>query len=345
VELGKRKTVTISDVAKEAGVSLMTVSRALSQPERVSAKTIEKINLVIDRLGFVPNPNARALAAGRTNVIAVLVPSISNHVFVEVLRGIYDVADSSNFQVQFANTRYSPDEEERLVRTFLSQKPAGMIVSGINQSEATAAILRGANCRIVQIMDLGNDPIDMMIGFSHYEAAKAATLHLIANGFSRPGLLAARLDPRTEKRIAAFKDTTLEAGLFDENRIITSPRTTSIGIGSMLARELLDKAPDTDAVLCINDDLALGALFECQRRGVKVPEQIAICGFNDMEFSALAHPALTSVRTYREKMGAVAMQMLLSAIEGQEPENPVVDLGFEVIERESTRIAEQPGKA
>ena len=345
MDLGKRKTITISDVAREAGVSLMTVSRALSQPERVSAKTIEKINLVIDRLGFVPNPNARALAAGRTNVIGVLVPSISNNVFAEVLRGIYDVADGSNFQVQFANTRYSPDEEERIVRTFLNQKPAGMIVSGINQTGRTAAILREANCRIVQIMNLGDDPFDMMIGFSHYEAAKAATLHLIESGFSRLGLLAARLDPRTEKRIAAFKDTARNAGLLDEAKIITSPRTTSVRIGSMLAGELLEKAPDTDAVLCINDDLALGALFECQRRGVSVPEQIAICGFNDMEFSALAHPALTSVRTYREKMGTMAMQMLLSAIEGQEPENPVVDLGFEVIERESTGSARRSSSA
>lgn len=328
--------VTIEDVAREAGVSAMTVSRALRNPEKVSTKTREKIQEVVDRLGYVPDPAASALAAGRTNVIGVIVPSVTNNVFSDVMLGIYEQSEGTRWQIQLGNSRYSPLEEERLVRTFLSQKPAGLIVSGMDQSDATADLLKNAHCRVVQIMECGPDPFDMMIGFSHLEASRAATHHLIKQGYRNPGYIAARLDPRTQRRLEGFRMASREAGVLDQNRIVTTPRASTVTLGGELVADLLSIAPDTDAILCNNDDLALGALFECQRRGISVPGTIGICGFNDLEMMAAACPSITSVRTHRLEMGRKAMQMMNDALNGSEPSEANIDLGFEIIVREST---------
>lgn len=315
----------------------MTVSRALRNPDKVSAKTLDKIREVVDRLGYVPDPAASALAAGKTNVIGVIVPSVTNNVFSDVMRGIYERSEGLKWQIQLGNSRYSPMEEERLVRTFLSQKPAGLIVSGLDQSETTAALLTAADCRIVQIMECGPSPYDLMIGFSHSDASGAATRHLLEAGYRRPGYIAARLDPRSQRRLQGFRDAARQAGVFDPARIVTTPRPSTVTLGCELLADLLSRAPDTDSILCNNDDLALGAMFECRRRGLDIPQDIGICGFNDLEMMAAASPSITSVRTYRLEMGRQCMQMMLDALAGNEPDPPVIDLGFEVIARESTR--------
>ena len=299
-------------------------------------KSLERIREVIKRLGYTPDPAAQALAAGRTNVIGVIVPSVTNNVFADVMRGVYTAAENTRWQVQLGNSRYSPLEEERLVRTFISQRPAGLIISGIDQSEETRALLQAASCRIVQIMETSDRPLDMMVGFSHLEGARAATRHLIEMGYKKPGFLGARLDPRTQRRLQGFRDVTREAGLLDATRIVTTPQASTVTLGCMLMAELLSRAPDTDAILCNNDDLALGALFECQRRGIPVPHDMGICGFNDLEMMAAAYPSVTSVRTHRYEMGEKAMQMLADALNGQEPSEPVVDLGFDIVVRQSS---------
>lgn len=321
----------------------MTVSRALREPDKVSKRSLEKIRSVIDRLGYVPDPAAQALAAGRTNVIGVIVPSITNNVFSDVMSGIYAAAEGSSWQIQLGNSRYSPLEEERLVRTFLSQRPAGLIVAGIDQSAATVRLLRTSRCRIVQIMETSSDPIDMMVGFSHLEAARAATRHLIDSGYRRPGFIAARLDPRTQRRLEGFRDVARERGLLAPGRIVTTPAASTVTLGGLLLADLLSKAPETDAILCNNDDLALGALFECQRRNIDVPGRMGICGFNDFEMMAVANPGVTSVKTYRLEMGQKAMEMLTSALAGEEVRPSILDLGFDVVARGSTR--RNPGQA
>jgi LacI family gluconate utilization system Gnt-I transcriptional repressor len=160
---------TLSDVAGRAGVGTITVSRALREPERVSPELRLRIDRAVRDLGYVLNPNARALASVRADVIGVLIPSMTNNVFSEVLRGIHDGLGESSLQIQFGNTHYSEREEERLVRVFLSQHPSALIISGIDQTPATRRLLEGADCPVVQIMEIGPDPIDMMIGFSHFD--------------------------------------------------------------------------------------------------------------------------------------------------------------------------------
>ncbi|MCO5066569.1 MAG: LacI family DNA-binding transcriptional regulator [Rhizobiaceae bacterium] len=319
-----------------AGVATTTVSRALRDPSLVSAELRGQIDSAVARLGYMPDPNARALASSRADVIGVLVPSLTNIVFADIVRGIHDELGESRFQIQMANTHYSPHEEERLVRTFLGQRPSALIVSGIDQTDITRKLLETAGCPLVQIMEYARDPVDMLVGFSHFDGGRAATAHLLDAGYRRVGFVGARMDPRSQRRLAGYRSAMEEAGLFDPQLVTTTPTPSSVSLGSQLLADALAKAPDLDAVFCNNDDLALGVLFECQRSAIPVPQKMGICGFNDLDMMRVAYPSLTSVRTPRYEIGRRAVRMALSRIAGENVEEGIIDLGFELKAREST---------
>lgn len=328
---------TLADVAAAAGVSAMTVSRYLRRPQSgpQSGPPRPEIEAALETLGYAPDLAARALASRRTNIIGALIPSVTNNVFADVLRGLYDAAAGGRYDLQLVNTRYSPLEEERLVRLFLTQRPAGLIVTGRDQTDAAAALLAAAPCPTVQIMDREPRACSMTIGFSHFEAGRAATRHLLERGYRALCFLGARMDPRTQRRLAGFEAALAEAGLAPA-AVVTTPRPSTTALGGLLLAEALERAPGLDAVFCNNDDLALGALFEAARRRIRTPRDLGVCGFNDLDFAAVAVPSLTSVRTNREAMGAQAFRMLAAALDGAPLATPCVDLGFLVAPRDST---------
>jgi len=327
---------TIADVAERAKVSTITVSRALRDPSKVSDHLRRKINNAVHKLNYVPHSHASALASTRSNIVGVIVPSLTNNVFADTLRAIYDKLDHGQFQVQLGNSRYVALDEERLIRTFLGQGPSAMIVAGIDQTDEARALLQKAGCPVVQIMDIGDDPIDMMVGFSHYEGGRAAGQHLVQKGYKHIGFLGARMDPRSHRRLEGFKDAMRSGGRYDPDLIMTTTVSSSVSLGAELIGQLRARRPDLDAVFCNNDDMALGALFGCQKAGISVPQDMGIIGFNDLEMMAASHPTLTSVRTDRYAIGKRAVDMVLAALDGEPPEEKIVDLGFELQQREST---------
>tara|TARA_E500000305_G_scaffold37228_1_gene28606 strand:+ start:530 stop:1561 length:1032 start_codon:yes stop_codon:yes gene_type:complete len=327
---------TIADVANKAGVSTITVSRALRDPSMVSDHLRRKINNAVRKLNYVPHSHASALASTRSNIIGVIVPSLTNNVFAESLRAIYDAFGQGAFQVQLGNSRYVPAEEERLVRTFLGQRPSAMIVAGTDQTDVTRQLLENAECPVVQIMDVGDDPIDMIVGFSHFEGGKAAGIHLVQQGYKRIGFLGARMDPRSHRRLEGFKEALQFGGRYDPDLIMTTTLSSSVSLGVELIGQFCARRPDLDAVFCNNDDMALGALFGCQKAGLSVPDDIGIIGFNDLEMMAAAHPSLTSIRTDRYAIGRHAVEMIQSVLSGETPDKKIVDLGFELQVRQST---------
>ncbi len=338
--MAKRRSTgrpTINDVARHAGVSAITVSRALRTPSQVSAELRERIDSAVEALNYVPDPKARALASGRTNAIGVLIPSLSNIVFADTLRGVHDGVAGTDYQIQIGNTRYSPEEEDRLISLFVRQRPAALIVTGVDQSATSRRLLAECGLPVVQIMEIARDPIDMMVGFSHDRAAEDAVLHLISRGYTKIGFLGARMDPRVRRRLKGFRRALRKHRLYSPLREITTERPTSVGVGRALLRHLRKADPEADAVFCINDDLALGALFECQAEGIGVPEQMGIIGFNDFEMMAAAEPSLSSVRTKRYEMGRRAVEMVLQRLDDGAPDPKVVDLGYELVARDSTR--------
>lgn len=327
---------TITDVARLAGVGAITVSRALRDPERVSADLRRQIDAAIKTLGYVPDHNARALATTRADVIGVLLPSLTNNVFAEVVRGIYDGLSYSPYQVQIGNTHYSALEEERLLRVFLGQRPAALIVSGVDQSATARRLLESAGCPVVQIMEVASDPIDMMVGFSHSEGGRAAAQHLIGMGYRRIGFIGARMDPRSQRRLAGYRAAVEAAGLYDPRLVTTTPTPSSVPLGRELFREARSRSADLDAVFCNNDDLALGVLFECHRAAIAVPQRVGIVGFNDLDMMRVSYPSVTSIRTPRYEIGRRAVAMAVARNNGSDVGALSVDVGFELMQREST---------
>ncbi len=331
------KRVTLIDVGKESGVSAITVSRALRNPERVSPELRERVYAAVKKLGYVPDSAASTLASRRSTVIGILVPSFSNHVFSDVLAGASDTIEGSKYSVQIANTGYSALKEEALVPRFLTMKPAGMIITGVDQTQATRDMLAGADCPVVQIMDVSDDPIDLIVGFSNFQAAVEAVEHMVEQGFRRIAFVGTRMDPRTQQRLRGYRQTLEKYGLFDERLLITTPKKSSVEIGRHLLGELLETAPDCDGAFCNNDDVAVGIALECQNRNMRCPDDFGLCGFNDLGTTSQMNPPITSVFTPRADIGAAAARYILDRNAGQQPpENRCVDLGSTLKVRAST---------
>lgn len=328
-----RRRTTLSDVAVHAGVSTMSASRAISHPERVSEELRVRIDKAVRELGYMPNRAARALASARSNVIAVLIPSFSNAVFTDVLAGVQDALGPDGYQVLIGNTRYSDAEEEKLLNIHLQSNPDGVLLTGLNQSAEVRRMLD--QIPTVSMMDLSADPDRLSVGLSQHAAGYTLTRHLIDKGYKRIAFIGAQLDERTIKRAEGYRAALREAGLYDPVREVLVPDPSTLALGAELVGRLLAGAPDCDAVFCCNDDLAHGAIFQCQRRGIQVPRQLAICGFNDLPASAWMNPSVTTVATPRYRIGYEAASMLKRVINGEAPVKPHVDLGFMLMARES----------
>jgi len=326
---------TLEQVAVRAGVSTMTASRALSQPQLVSDATRARVEQAVRELGYVPNRAARALASSRSRVIVVLVPSLSNAVFPAVLDGVQDAVGASQYQLLIGNTHYSDAEEEKLLRIYLQSDPDGILLPGLSHSPEVAAMLESLRVPVVSMMDLADKPSTLSVGFSQLDAGMALTRHLLGKGYRRIAFVGAQLDERTLRRADGWRQAMLDAGLFDPRLEIMTPAPSTMALGADLMRRVLAELPDCDAVFFCNDDLAHGAIFHCQRAGIRVPQQVAVAGFNDLPASSLMVPSLTTVETPRYQVGYRAASLLLDVIAGKTPPARRIDLGFTLRERES----------
>lgn len=327
---------TMADVAERVGVSAMTVSRAFKTPDRVADSLRERIQAAARDLGYLPNRAASQLASARSMTIAVLIPSLTNTVFIDTVAGIHQVMHPEGYQILIGVTGYSGDGEERLLETYLEYNPDGLLLTGLGHSAATWTRLRGLAIPTVHMMELSDRPDIYAVGLSQIEGGQAMTRRLIERGYRRIGFVAAQLDERTIRRSEGYRRAMQEAGLYDANLELLSPEPSSIGFGAELLDRMLAQAPDCDALFFCNDDLAQGAIYRCRRLGIAVPDRLAIAGFNDLAASAWTVPALTTVATPRFAIGREAASMLLSLLRGKRPERTCLDLGFTVMERETT---------
>lgn len=327
--------VTLSQIAARVGTSAITVSRVLNAPHLVSGELRGRIEGAIAELGYLPNRAARALARARSDSVAVLIPSLSNTVFTELLEGVRHVLHAGGYRTLIGDTRYAPEEEENLLRAYLEHSPDGILITGFDQTPATRQLLSRSRVPVVHMMELG--PADTYsVGMEQFAAGYAITRHLLERGYRHIGFLGAQLDPRVLERLAGHRAALRAAGLDQAPIEVLEPTPSSIGLGVALLERLLQQAPQCDAVFCCNDDLALGVLFECRRRGLRVPQQLAVAGFNDLAASAWTCPALTTVATPRYQIGHASATMLLQLMKGETPTPAQIDLGFSLKVREST---------
>ncbi len=304
----------------------------------VSPKLHERIKKAVRELAYVPDIAASRLASSRTHTIGVIVSSLTNGVFADYINALHDTLLPAGFQVLILSTRYSTEEEEKAIATMLGQHPEAIIIVGIDQSAHARRLLQESGVPVVQTFQLTDDPIDINVGLDQRQAAFAATELLINAGHRRVGVIGSRLDARARERVEGYKAAMKSAKLFSEDLIATTPAQTSVKAGSDLLAKMLDDGHKPEAVFCCDDLLALGVLFECQRRGIKVPDQMSIVGFNDLEFAASTAPALASVATPRYEMGRRAAEIVMRIIEtGERPAERQVDVGFTLRARGSVR--------
>ena len=330
--------VTLSDVAREAGVSASTASRALRRERAVDPALIARVVAASDKLGYMPDPAARALASRHSDHVGILIPMLSNTLFVDLLDAAQKTLRTAGYQTLIGVTHYDASEEEQLLREQLLHRPAGLLITGLDHSPATQALMNASQVPCVHLMDLPQqderNPL-YCVGFRQTEAGAAITRHLLASGRRRIAFAGAQLDPRVMQRLYGWRAALQEAGLYEPTLEWLNPASSSLALGGVMFEQIMGQRQPVDAIFFCNDDLAQGALLAALRMGIEVPAQVAIAGFNDLTGSDQMLPPLTTVRTPRAAIGESAAQMLLALMRGEAPAHPTVDLGFEIVQRQS----------
>lgn len=331
--------VTLSDVARAAGVSPSTASRALRGERAVDPALIERVQAASSRLGYMPDPAARALASQRSDHVAILIPLLSNTLFVDLLDAAQKTLRAAGYQTLMGVTHYDHSEEEQLLREQLLHRPAGLLITGLDHNAATRRLMQQSQVPSVHLMDLpaaGAPEAPHCVGFRQTEAGAAMTRHLLQQGRRRIAFAGAQLDPRVMQRLMGWRSALQEAGLYEPTLEWLNPAPSSLALGAVMFEQIMQQRPAVDAVFFCNDDLAQGALMAALRLGIAVPAQVAIAGFNDLTGSDQMVPPLTTVRTPRARIGEAAAQMLLGLMRGEAPAQPQLDLGFEIVQRQSS---------
>ncbi|WP_235823897.1 LacI family DNA-binding transcriptional regulator [Actibacterium lipolyticum] len=330
-----RRPLTLRDVSEASGVSEMTVSRVLRNRGDVSQATRERVLEASKKLGYVPNKIAGALASQRVNLVAVIIPSMSNMVFPEVMTGISEVLENSPLQPVVGITHYRPEQEERVLYEMLSWRPSGVIIAGLEHSEASRAMLENAGIPIVEIMDTDGEPIDSMVGISHRRAGIEMAKEIAKAGYKRIAFLGTKmpLDHRARKRFEGLTDALAKEGIE-----IADHEFYSGGSGLLKGRELtemvLKRSPDVDFLYYSNDMIAAGGLLYCLDNGIDVPGQVGLAGFNGIELLDGLNPRLATMDACRREIGNKAAEIIAKCTEdgadhsGQRIElSPRLDVG------------------
>ncbi|MDR3436228.1 LacI family DNA-binding transcriptional regulator [Telmatospirillum sp.] len=325
--------VTLTDVARVAGVSPITVSRAINRPDIVSSRTLKQVTQAIERIGYVPNLLAGALRSNRTRLVAAIVPSIGTSMFAEAVEALSDRLSEAGYEVLLGLSGFNQVHEDEILSAALSRKPDAIFLTGIQHSAWARKQLLAARIPVVESWDLTPSPIDMVVGFSHDGSGRAAARHLLSKGYRRFAVIAAtdhRALQRRDGFLAELEDQGTKAA------VILTHTPGSLELGRNAFAQLLEDGIQPEAVFCTSDPLAQGVIIEGQVRGVSVPGDIAVMGFGDFSFAAHIHPTLSTVRFDRRQIGRIAAEAILAELNGMPSVERIVDIGFTVMEREST---------
>jgi LacI family gluconate utilization system Gnt-I transcriptional repressor len=332
----------MTDVAQRAGVSAMTVSRALKPDGAVSPKTRQRILKAVEELGYVLDQTAGTLSSKRSGFVAALIPSLNNSNFSDTARGIERALEPSGLQLLLGATDYAMEKEERLIEAMLRRRPEGVIVTGGRHTPKARRLLQGAGIPVIETWDLPSAPIEHVVGFSNADAIYALVVRLHERGYRSIGFIGgtSTRDTRGADRRYGYTQAVEALGL-PRGRIVSfglPPISMEQGAEAMAL--MLADWPDVDAVICVSDLSAFGALMECQRRGWAVPGRIAIAGFGDFEVARCCHPRMTTVSVEPAGIGMSAGGLLWRSIDearrGARLPPEAVKIPYRIIERETT---------
>ena len=333
-----RKPPTMADVARLAGLSPMTVSRAFKRDASVSEATRRAIITAAEDIGYVFDATAANFRSQRTDFVAVTIPSINNANFADTVRGLSEGLKARGLQILLGYTDYDIHEEERLIEQLLRRRPEAIVVTGGRHTDRARRLLQNASIPVVETWDLPPEPIGHVVGFSNAAAVTEMVAHFVRHGKRKIAFIGgdADSDTRGTDRRAGFIAAMQAQGL-EASRLIGAGRPPiSMREGAEAMARLLETLPDTEAVICVSDLSAFGALTECQRRGVSVPGRIAIAGFGDYEIGAICVPSLTTINPFPRKIGAEAAALILRVLDGQTRDRDVITVTPELLLRDSS---------
>lgn len=330
----------MADVARHAGVSAMSVSRALKDASQVSEATRKRIFKAIDELGYVLDLSAGSLSSKRTGFVSAIIPSINNSNFSDTARGITEGLEGTGLQLLLAYNDYSTEREEGLVEAMLKRRPEGMILTGGIHTPRARRMLENSGIPVVEIWDIPDTPIDQVVGFSNAEAMAELVRMLAGKGYRKFAYIGGTTerDTRGNQRREGFRSALSVLGLNADRVISFGIPPISMEQGAQAIVSLLDQWPDTEVAICVSDLSAFGALMECHRRGLKVPEDIAIAGFGNYEIASRCHPRITSVDIECQEIGLLAARKIIASIQNPNAleRRAQVMTRIRVLEREST---------
>ncbi|MBG0756962.1 substrate-binding domain-containing protein [Vibrio cidicii] len=329
----KKARTTLQDVADQVGVTKMTVSRYLRNPQSVAEKTREKIAAVIEELGYIENRAPAMLSKSSSRAIGILLPSLSNQIFASFVQGIETVTKAHGYETLLAHFSYDELEEERKIASLLSYQVDGLILTESHHTERTMQMIKNAGIPVVETMELPAQPIDMAVGLDHEDASYSVVKRMLASGKRTIVYFGARLDTRTKLRMQGYDRAMREAGL--EPKHVLTGEHSSFSLADELLERALATYPEMDGVFCTNDDIAIGTLLVAQQRGIAVPAQLAVVGYNALDIGQTISPKLTSVDTPRFQIGEKSAELLLARLRGETLEQTVVDMGYRITAGES----------
>ena len=337
----KNKAPTMADVAKAAGVSPMTVSRALRPNTSASKETRQKILSAAEKLGYVLDGTASGLSSRHSGFVAMTIPSINNTNFADTVRGLTDGLKDTGLDLLLGYTNYDISEEERLVRSFLKRRPEAIVVTGGNHTEACRRYLSASGVPVIETWDIPATPIDSYVGFSNAEAGVLMAQHLVDQGYRNIGFIGGhtKRDTRGSDRRSGFLDGLAQNGLSVDRVAITGQPPTTMQMGVKAMENLLRDYPDTDAVMCVSDPVAFGAMMTCQKWGKRVPEDIAIAGFGADDISAISMPDITTIDVHSYEIGRQTADIIRTELADENINLPreTITIDFSLVCRSSTR--------
>jgi LacI family transcriptional regulator, gluconate utilization system Gnt-I transcriptional repressor len=324
---------TIDQVAAAANVSTATVSRFFNSPERVKPQTAERVREAVARINYVPNLVAGGLASSRTRLVTALIPTISQSIFSSTIQSLSDALTSYGYSVMLALTGVADEQVQRQLLSIIGRRPDGIILAGTQLDESARQKLKQARITTIETWDMPRDPIDLVVGVSHHKIGTAIARYVLERGRRRAFVISAS-GPRAIARRTSFSKGMVESGAPNPSSATFSHATT-FGQGRRAMAEHWDSGNRPDVVVCSSDSCAHGAMEELRSRGVRVPEDVAVIGFGDMEFAAELSPSLTTVKIDGAVIGAKAAEFLMLRSSKEPISRPVVEIGFTLVARAS----------
>ncbi len=331
-----RKTAKLADVARLARVSIATVSRALTLPEKVKPATAARIRQAVQALGYVAHGAARALASRRTRTVGAVIPTLANASFASTTHALQKSLDEAGYTLVLASHEFDAEMEARVTRALVERGVDGLVLLGTTHHPSVFRMLDTHQIPYVLTWALDPSGRHPCVGFDNRAAAVRITQHLLDLGHREFAMISGITagNERARERLEGVREALARAGIaLAPGRVVEKPYTLAAGREGL--REVLHAAPRPTAVVCGNDVLAIGALAECQAQGLAVPRDLSVTGFDDLEMAAVVTPALTTIHFPTAELGTYAAQHLLARLAGR-PFEMRVELPVELVVRAST---------